>query len=565
MTFKKLIFCAYLFFTFATSDGQNVCSFSPEYVNTVFCLSGYSNYNDNINASAVVEDILANINLKNTYFVTKVCKGINNAVAIKYNGVKYILLDVDWMESLKYGENDWFHLFVISHEMGHHLLKHTERETTSIQESRMNELSADEFGGYMLGIYGASLSDINSLLINFPDENNKNSTHPPKSEREIAVKKGYNSSKKNETSLLIQSLTKDVDFDLTSLPYLISVARNKFNSYLETNDKNILSQAIESYQEAVRFSNDPLIAYELGALFLAKGEREKYNTALELAYQKTKDEKFILELFGSVIESEDKNIDKILLKYFTISKSLSTEKYYEPICLQGIIKYFMYMARKNYDKEGINFDYLDKAETFCKEILSNYSSRSEDKEILNNKAEINNALGLCELWRENYDLSIKYFSKARTDFESAKKYDTQLENVFCYYSLNLLMVNYNIALSSVRIRDWQNGFDAITNYENLFDRLNKDKQEYLKTLKNDIDYQAFYIKGRCYHGLEEFPNAVESFTIAMKYESNAHYLYFYRGLSYLGLDKNTEACNDFEIACKNGVSDACNRLNSSCK
>lgn len=565
MTFKKYIFCVYLFFSFVTSDGQNVCSFSPEYVNTVFCLSGYSNYNDNINASVVVEDILAKINLKNTYFVTKVCKGINNAVAIKYNGVKYILLDVDWMEGLKYGKNDWFHLFVISHEMGHHLLKHTEKATNTLQESRKNELAADEFGGYMLGMYGASLSEINSLLINFPNDNNKNSTHPPKNEREIAVKKGYNSSKKNETSSLIQSLTKDVAFDLTSLPYLISVARNKFNSYLETNDKYILSQAIESYQEAIRFSNDPLIAYELGALFLSKGEKEKYNSALELAYQKTKDEKFILELFGSVIESEDKNTDKILLKYNTISKTISSEKYYEPICLQGIIKYFMYMARKNYDMDGINFAYLDKAEAFCKKTLTNYSTKPEDKVILDNKAEINNALGLCALWRENYDLSYKYFINAKINFESAKKYDTQLENVFCYYSLNLLTVNYNIALSSVRLREWQNGFDAITNYENIFNSLSNEKQEYLKTIKYDISYQTFYLKGRCYHGLEQFSNAIESYTSAIQYENNAYYLYFYRGLSYLGVDKNSEACSDFEFACKNKVSDACNRFNSTCK
>jgi hypothetical protein len=541
------------------SRGQNVCSLSPEYVNTVFCLSGYSNYNDNINASIVVEDILAKINLKNTYFVTKVCKGINNAVAIKYNGVKYILLDVNWMESLKYGKNDWFHLFVIGHEMGHHLLKHTEKETTLLQESRKNELAADEFGGYILGMYGASLDDINSLLINFSVDNNKNSTHPSKNEREIAVKKGFNSSKKNETSALIQSLTKGVSFDLTSLPYLLNSARNKFNSYLETNDKNILSQAIESYQEAIRFSNDPQIAYELGALFLSKGETDKYNSALELAYQKTKDEKFILELIGSLIENEDKNTDKLLLKYATITKTISYEKYYEPNCLKAIIDYFMYMSRRNYDVNGINFDNLNIAETFCKNILTDYVSKSEDMEILHNRAEIYNALGLCALWRENYDLSYKYFNNAKTDFESAKIYDTQLENIFCYYSMNLLVVHYNIALSSIRLREWQNGLDAITNYENLFTNLSKEKQEYIVTRKNEISYQTNYLKGRCYHGLEQYEKAIIFFTNAIKFENSAFYLYYYRGISYLGVNNSYLACKDFKFACDNGFKGGCNR------
>ena len=51
------------------SQGQNVCSFSPEYDNTTFCLSGYSNYNDNISANKVVEDVLLKINLKNIEYI----------------------------------------------------------------------------------------------------------------------------------------------------------------------------------------------------------------------------------------------------------------------------------------------------------------------------------------------------------------------------------------------------------------------------------------------------------------------------------------------------------------
>jgi len=541
------------------SQGQNVCSFSPEYDNTLFCLSGYSSYNDNISANKVVEDVLLKINLKNSYFVTKVCRGINNAMAYKQNGVNYILLDVDWMKSLKYGKNDWFHLFVIGHEMGHHLLKHTEKETISLQESRKNELAADEYSGYILGMYGASFNDINSLLINFPNDNNKNSTHPSKIEREITIKKGYKLSKLNESSALIQTLTKDIRFDLTSLPYLLSSARSRYNSFLETNDKTILSQAIESYQEAIRFSSDPQIAYELGTLFLSKGEIDKYNSALELAYQKTKDEKFIIELIGSLIESNDKNTDKLLLKYASITKRISYEKYYEPNCLKAIIDYFMYMSRKNYDVNGINFDNLNIAETFCKNILTDYVSKSEDMEILHNRAEIYNALGLCALWRENYDLSYKYFNNAKTDFESAKIYDTQLENIFCYYSMNILVVHYNIALSSIRLREWQNGLDAITNYENLYTSLSKEKQEYILTRNNNVSNQTHYLKGMCYHGVEQYEKAIESFTNAIKFENSAFYLYFYRGISYLGVNNSYLACKDFKFACDKGFKEGCSR------
>lgn len=529
-----------------------------------FCLNVYSNYIDNINASVVVDDILAKINLKNTFFVTKVCRGINNAVAIKVNGVKYILLDVEWMESLKSGKNDWFQLSVIGHEVGHHLLNHTEKLTFTLQESRKNELAADEFSGYLLGMYGAKKKDVDSLLINLPNDTNKNSTHPQKKEREIAFMKGFNSSKKNETSILIQSLTKNVDFDIKRVPYLLSLARNKFSSYLDTNNKNILLQAIEAYQEAIRFSTDPQIAYELGGLFLSNGEREKYYLALELAYQKTKDEKFILELIGHAISCQDLTTDNIILKYGAIVKDINSEKFYEPICISSIANYFMYMATKNQAKDAVDFSYVSKAESFCKIALKNYESRPEDTDMLGNRAEINSTLGLCEQLRENYEISIKYFNSAKTDFESAKKYDSRQENIFCYFSLNLLAVNYNIALSSIRLREWQNGLDSIANYENIINSLSQEKKDYVTSMDKTIPYKSFYLNGRCYHGLGLYAKAIEAFTNAINYESNSSYLFYYRGISFLGLEKNSEACSDFEISCKKGESNACNRYNN-CK
>jgi tetratricopeptide (TPR) repeat protein len=247
------------------------------------------------------------------------------------------------------------------------------------------------------------------------------------------------------------------------------------------------------------------------------------------------------------------------LKYASITKTISSEKYYEPSCLKGIINYFMYMSSRNFDVDGINFNNLNIAETFCKNILKNYVSKSKDMEILHNRAEIYNALGLCALWRKNYDFAFKYFNNAKTDFETAKIYDTQPENIFCSYSMNLLVVHYNIALSSIKLREWQNGLDAIINYENLFANLSKEKQEYIVTRKNEISYQTNSLKGRCYHGLEQYEKAIISFTNAIKFENSAFYLYFYRGISYLGVNNSYLACKDFKYACDNGFKDGCNR------
>jgi tetratricopeptide (TPR) repeat protein len=545
------------------SFGQKACSFSPEYVNMQFCLTGYSSYTDNINASILVDNILDKVNIKNRHFITKTCRGINNAVALKYNGLNYILLDVDWMENLKYGKKDWFHLFVIGHEMAHHLLKHTDKKAITVQESIKDELASDEFGGYLLGIYGASLSDVNSLLVNFPNDEIKNSTHPKKTDRESAVKKGYNISKSNEINLLLQSLTYESNFNLRNLPYILSLARSNLDIYLKTADKGSLSKAIDYYQQAIRFSSDPQIAYELGALFLSRGDREKYNIALELAYKKTRDEKFILELFNSLITSSDENTDKLLLKYKGVINSINDQTFYEPICLQGIAKYYGYMARKNYNDKGIDFNQVANAELFLNNaLLKNY--KDESLSTVNSKAEIYNMLGLCALMREDYGSAENYFTKAKSNFEYTKKFDHQLENLFSYYSLNLLAINYNIALSSVRLRDWQNGLNSLNEYTSLLNGLSEAKKAYIKAMRPDAFSEHFYLQGRCLHGLGRYYEAITAFSNALKFENNSWYLYFYRGISYLGINNVPQACKDFNIACKNGINDACNRLNTTC-
>ena len=54
-----------LIFTFIISSvvrSQNLCAFTNEEFNTISCINGYVNYKDNINASALISDILLKCN-----------------------------------------------------------------------------------------------------------------------------------------------------------------------------------------------------------------------------------------------------------------------------------------------------------------------------------------------------------------------------------------------------------------------------------------------------------------------------------------------------------------------
>ena len=159
-----------------------------------------SNFSSVSNADDTLDEILAVIGASKR-FVLQECSNINNAVAITYNGVRYIMYDPKFMNSLS-GSNQWSNMFILAHEVGHHINGHTvdvlasnNQSKPSLATQRQQELESDEFAGFVLGRLGASLSEasstINSLANNSDDSY---STHPSKTKRLAAVKKGWNES-----------------------------------------------------------------------------------------------------------------------------------------------------------------------------------------------------------------------------------------------------------------------------------------------------------------------------------------------------------------------------------
>ena len=136
-------------------------------------------------------------------FVLQECANINNAVALTYNGVRYIMYDPEFMNQLNYS-NDWSKIFILAHEVGHHINGHSIDvilginglgKELSLSEKRTQELEADEFAGFVLGRLGASLSQAQSAIKSISNnEDDTYSTHPNKTKRLSAIKRGYNES-----------------------------------------------------------------------------------------------------------------------------------------------------------------------------------------------------------------------------------------------------------------------------------------------------------------------------------------------------------------------------------
>lgn len=150
-------------------------------------------------ADSALEQILSVVGASKR-FVLQECSNINNAVALTFNGVRYIMYDPEFMSGLRYS-NDWSNMFVLAHEVGHHINGHTVdalvvsgKSQVPLYTKRTQELESDEFAGFVLGRLGANLNQALSAVNNTSDADDSYSTHPRRSKRIVAVKKGFNES-----------------------------------------------------------------------------------------------------------------------------------------------------------------------------------------------------------------------------------------------------------------------------------------------------------------------------------------------------------------------------------
>ena len=125
---------------------------------------------------------------------------IRNANAYIKNKKRYIAYNPEFMLRVKdRTKSDWGAISVLAHEIGHHLSGHTlvPRKRLRQEENRQEELDADRFSGFIMNKMGASLEDAKSALSNM-DLNSNPETHPPKTERLIAITIGWLEANKQE-------------------------------------------------------------------------------------------------------------------------------------------------------------------------------------------------------------------------------------------------------------------------------------------------------------------------------------------------------------------------------
>ena len=158
------------------------------------------------NAEFLIQNMIDRIlTIGNIHQKYNVCRlpDSSNAAAVIYQNRRVIAYDPAYLNQLadQSGEMHWGKITVLAHEIGHHILGHTDTmeglkrlpkwKRLSIQ--RQYELQADQFAGKVLATMGASLNNTQALIrILKVHQKEAFSTHPDANKRVAAVTRGWN-------------------------------------------------------------------------------------------------------------------------------------------------------------------------------------------------------------------------------------------------------------------------------------------------------------------------------------------------------------------------------------
>jgi uncharacterized protein (TIGR02145 family) len=149
----------------------------------------------------LVTKLLEVYNLPNRYIIGP-CSRVSNCVATRdERGRPYILYNPAFLDKIKVfaftetdlptAAEDWAVLLVLAHEIGHHLNNHIINPHPDLTKRDM-ELEADETAGYLLYLLNAPDLKTAQKGLQVPQVSEAGSyTHPPRSERLAAFRKGW--------------------------------------------------------------------------------------------------------------------------------------------------------------------------------------------------------------------------------------------------------------------------------------------------------------------------------------------------------------------------------------
>ncbi len=171
---------------------QNIISKKEDVSNTVINnkdnssvnLPGFTSTED---AEKIIANIMDVVGLESNFKI-KIANVPNVEADIRHHQ-RYILYNPEFISQVnKVIRNKWASIFILAHEIGHHLNGHTLLGTNTRPAI---ELEADQFAGFVLCKMGATLEEA-QLAMHFIANIAASKTHPARIDRLASIATGWN-------------------------------------------------------------------------------------------------------------------------------------------------------------------------------------------------------------------------------------------------------------------------------------------------------------------------------------------------------------------------------------
>lgn len=137
-------------------------------------------------AEKIVSSIMSAMGLESNFKIKEA--HVPNVEAKIRHHDRYILYNPEFIKQVNdVTRNKWASIFILAHEVGHHLEGHT---LLDISSRPSIELEADEFAGFVLNKMGASLKQ-SQLAMYYISNSEASKTHPARTDRLAAIEKGW--------------------------------------------------------------------------------------------------------------------------------------------------------------------------------------------------------------------------------------------------------------------------------------------------------------------------------------------------------------------------------------
>jgi hypothetical protein len=157
-------------------------------------------------AQKTITDICKKIGVSPNSFTIEAAD-VKNAEALIISEKRYIHYNPLYINRIKKeSQTYWAMIFVLAHEIGHHVNGHL-LKNDDLEQRRLEELASDKFAGCALSHLGASADDLEKATSILSDKGD--ASHPPRDTRMTFALRGWedcgNTSKTTSTPIIVES------------------------------------------------------------------------------------------------------------------------------------------------------------------------------------------------------------------------------------------------------------------------------------------------------------------------------------------------------------------------